>query len=39
MAQLRNANVPEALITRMMGQNAADQFGIAPRTMPLNEKL
>jgi len=27
MAQLRNANVPEALIVRMMGQNAADQFG------------
>ena len=39
MAQLRNANVPEALIARMMGQNAADQFGIAPRTTPLNEKL
>ncbi len=30
MAQLRNANVPEALIARMMGQNAADQFGIEP---------
>ncbi len=28
MARLRNANVPEALIARMMGQNAADQFGI-----------
>src|SRR6202790_1134858 len=28
MAQLRNANVPEALIARMMGQNAAAQFGI-----------
>jgi predicted TIM-barrel fold metal-dependent hydrolase len=28
IAQLRNANVPEALIARMMGQNAAAQFGI-----------
>ena len=28
MAQLRSANVPEALIARMMGQNAADQFGV-----------
>jgi predicted TIM-barrel fold metal-dependent hydrolase len=27
IAQLRNANVPEALIVRMMGQNAADQLG------------
>ena len=30
LAQLRNANVPEALIARMMGQNAADQFGVEP---------
>src|SRR5260370_71238 len=30
MAQLRNANVPEALIARMMGRNAANQFGIEP---------
>ena len=29
LARLREANVPEALITRMMGQNAADQFGVA----------
>jgi predicted TIM-barrel fold metal-dependent hydrolase len=28
IAQLRNANVPDALIARMMGQNAAAQFGI-----------
>jgi hypothetical protein len=27
---LRDANVPEALIARMMGQNAADQFGVEP---------
>jgi hypothetical protein len=30
MASLRNANVPETLIARMMGQNAADQFGVEP---------
>jgi predicted TIM-barrel fold metal-dependent hydrolase len=29
IAKLRDANVPDALIARMMGQNAADQFGIA----------
>jgi predicted TIM-barrel fold metal-dependent hydrolase len=28
IAQLRNANVPEVLIARMMGQNAAAQFGV-----------
>jgi predicted TIM-barrel fold metal-dependent hydrolase len=28
MAQLRSANVPEALIVRMVGLNAADQFGV-----------
>ena len=39
MAKLRKSNVPEPLIARMMGQNAADQFGIAQRTMPLNERL
>ena len=27
MAKLRKSNVPEPLIARMMGQNAADQFG------------
>ena len=30
IAGLRQANVPEALIARMMGQNAAEQFGVAP---------
>ncbi len=30
IAQLRNANVPHALIARMMGQNAVAQFGIEP---------
>jgi hypothetical protein len=30
MAQLRNASVPETLIARMMGQNAADQLGVEP---------
>jgi len=30
IAQLRNANVPETLIARMMGQNAAAQFGVEP---------
>src|SRR6266699_2751089 len=30
MALLRNAKVPEPLIGRMMGQNAAAQFGIEP---------
>jgi hypothetical protein len=30
IAQSRNANVPEPLIARMMGQNAATQFGIKP---------
>jgi predicted TIM-barrel fold metal-dependent hydrolase len=29
IAKLRNAGVPDALIARMMGQNAAAQFGIA----------
>jgi len=28
LARLRSANVPESLIARMMGQNAADQFGV-----------
>jgi len=27
---LREANVPEAMIARMMGQNAAAQFGVEP---------
>ena len=30
IAQLRNANVPKALIARMLGQNAAAQFGVEP---------
>ena len=30
IARLRNANVPEPLIARMMGQNAAHQFGTEP---------
>src|SRR5262249_16052387 len=30
LAMLSNANVPEALIMRMMGGNAARQFGIEP---------
>jgi predicted TIM-barrel fold metal-dependent hydrolase len=30
IARLRDANVPEALIARMMGRNAADQFGVDP---------
>jgi predicted TIM-barrel fold metal-dependent hydrolase len=30
IARLRDANVPEPLIARMMGQNAAHQFGIEP---------
>jgi hypothetical protein len=30
MVRLRNANVPETLIARMMGQTAADQFGVKP---------
>jgi predicted TIM-barrel fold metal-dependent hydrolase len=30
MAQLRSANVPETLIARMMGQNAANQFDVEP---------
>jgi hypothetical protein len=29
-AQLHNANVPEALIAPMIGQNAANQFGVEP---------
>jgi hypothetical protein len=28
MAKLRKSNVPEPLIARMMGQNAADQLGV-----------
>ena len=28
LARLRNANMPEPMIPRMMGQNAAKQFGI-----------
>ena len=28
MAMLRSANVPDPLIARMMGQNAAAQFGV-----------
>jgi hypothetical protein len=27
---LRNANVPEAFIARMMGSNTANQFGVKP---------
>ena len=30
IARLRGAAVPEALIARMMGQNAAEQFGVEP---------
>ena len=30
IAKLRNAKVPDALIARMMGRNAADQFRIEP---------
>jgi predicted TIM-barrel fold metal-dependent hydrolase len=30
ITKLRNANVPEPLIARMMGQNAAAQFAIEP---------
>jgi predicted TIM-barrel fold metal-dependent hydrolase len=30
IARLRGANVPEAMIAQMMGQNAAAQFGIEP---------
>jgi hypothetical protein len=30
MVQLRNLNVPETLIARMMGQNAVNQFGVKP---------
>jgi len=30
LARLREANVPEAMIARMIGQNAADQFGVEP---------
>jgi predicted TIM-barrel fold metal-dependent hydrolase len=30
IAKLHNANVPNALIARMMGRNAADQFRIEP---------
>jgi len=30
LARLREANVPEAMIARMMGQNAAAQFGVEP---------
>ena len=30
IARLRGANVPEPLIVRMMGQNAANQYGIEP---------
>jgi predicted TIM-barrel fold metal-dependent hydrolase len=29
LARLRSANVPEPLIARIMGQNAADQFSVA----------
>ena len=28
LARLREANVPEAMIARMIGQNAAAQFGV-----------
>jgi hypothetical protein len=28
LARLRNADVPEPMIARMMGQNAAKQFGL-----------
>jgi len=30
IARLRGANVPEAMIAQMMGQSAANQFGIEP---------
>ena len=30
LARLRDAKVPEALIARMMGRNAAAQFGVEP---------
>jgi len=30
LARLREANVPEAMIARMIGQNAAAQFGVEP---------
>jgi hypothetical protein len=30
IAKLQNAEVPAPLIARMMGRNAADQFGIEP---------
>jgi hypothetical protein len=30
LARLRDARVPEALIARMMGRNAAAQFGVEP---------
>ena len=30
MARLRGADVPEPLIARMMGRNAAHQFGTEP---------
>jgi hypothetical protein len=34
LAQLRTANVPEPLIERMMGGNAAQQFTIEPIRVP-----
>jgi predicted TIM-barrel fold metal-dependent hydrolase len=34
LARLRAANVPEPLIARMMGGNAARQFAIEPRREP-----
>ena len=34
LARLRGANVPEPLIARMMGGNAAQQFAIEPQRVP-----
>jgi predicted TIM-barrel fold metal-dependent hydrolase len=34
IASLRRASVPEALIARMMGRNAAAQFGVEPIQQP-----
>jgi hypothetical protein len=34
LTRLRSANVPEPLIARMMGGNAARQFAVEPRSQP-----
>jgi hypothetical protein len=34
LTRLRSANVPEPLIARMMGGNAAQQFGVEPFRKP-----